>query len=94
MSTTIDKKSIEERIKEYRIEQACLQQQHEVMIAKFQQTEQEFRQRVGANQSRFQQIAGAIAELEQLLGAKKESTNDAPTKKEKRKHEEAPNRLK
>jgi hypothetical protein len=57
---------IEERITELRIESATLQQNHDAMIAAHQETVKLFQERVAANQNRFQQIAGAIAELEAI----------------------------
>jgi chromosome segregation ATPase len=60
--------TIEERIKETNIELAMLQQSHDAMLAAYQQKEQEFRKRVGENQSRFQQLQGALKELERLRG--------------------------
>jgi uncharacterized protein involved in exopolysaccharide biosynthesis len=57
---------IDERIKELLLEKAVLQQTHEQMVAAFQQQQQEFQRRVAENQNRFQQIQGALAELEKL----------------------------
>jgi hypothetical protein len=57
---------ITERITELQIERATLQQTHDQMIAAHQEATKQFQERVAANQNRFQQIAGAIAELEAL----------------------------
>jgi hypothetical protein len=57
---------IDERITELQIERATLQQNHDAMIAAHQEAAKQFQERVAQNQARFQQIAGAIAELEAL----------------------------
>lgn len=81
----IDLKTIEERIKEYQVELAVLRQAHDQMVAVAQQQQQEFQNRVAQNQNRFQQLSGAIAELEQLKATcqPKESSNSEPRKKAK-----------
>jgi TolA-binding protein len=62
----IDEKTIESRIREYQLELAVLRQAHDQMVATFQQQQTQFNERVGQNQNRFQQLTGAIGELEQL----------------------------
>ena len=62
----ITKETIEQRVRDYQVEQAVLTQSHEAMVSTFNQRQQEFNSRVAQNQNRFQQIAGAIAELTQL----------------------------
>jgi len=62
----IELSTIEERIKEYRMELVVLQQTHNQMVALKQQQDTEFQQRVVVNQNRYQQLTGAIGELEQL----------------------------
>lgn len=62
----IDLTTIEKRIKENQLELAVLRQSHDQMVAVAQAQQQEFQQRVSQNQLRFQQLTGAIGELEQL----------------------------
>jgi hypothetical protein len=57
---------IEERITELRIELFTLSRCHDDMIAENQRMNQEFQKRVADNQARFQQINGAIIELEAI----------------------------
>jgi predicted nucleic acid-binding Zn-ribbon protein len=63
---------LQQRIQMHRSELAILQASHDKMVADFQS-------QVGKNQSRFAQLTGAIAELEQLVKTiqqKKEDPND------------------
>jgi hypothetical protein len=63
---------LEQRIQMHRNELALLQQNHDKMVADFQA-------QIGKNQSRFAQLTGAIAELEQLIQTiqqQKENPND------------------
>ena len=69
---------IAERITELQIERAALQQNHDAMIAAHQETVKVFQERVAQNQNRFQQIAGAIAELEALQKDGQEEPKEAP----------------
>lgn len=61
------KLQIQERIGQLRIELASLEVSHDRLVRDFNQHQQEFQQKVTANQSRFSQITGAIAELTELL---------------------------
>jgi hypothetical protein len=63
---------LQQRIAVHRSELAILQANHDKMVADFQA-------QLGKNQSRFAQLTGAIAELEQLVQTiqqKKENQND------------------
>jgi predicted nucleic acid-binding Zn-ribbon protein len=63
---------LQQRIQMHKSELAILQASHEKMVADFQA-------QVGKNQSRFAQLNGAIAELEQLvqnIQQEKENQND------------------
>jgi peptidoglycan hydrolase CwlO-like protein len=72
--------TIEERIKKYNVDLAILKQNHDQMVAAFQQHQKEFQDKVAANQNRYQQLTGAIAELEQLKEHQlKPQTNNEPT---------------
>lgn len=62
----ITKEQIQEKIGKLQIEQASLQSVHDNMVRNFQQAQAEFQQKVAGNQSRFQQITGAIAQLTEL----------------------------
>lgn len=63
----ITEDQIKAEIGKLQVEQASLQVQHDQMVRNFQQMQAEFQQRVAANQNRFQQITGAMANLQALL---------------------------
>lgn len=67
----ITQESIQEKIGKLKIEQATLQTLHERMVQEFQQAQNEFNQKVVANQNRFQQITGGIVQLMELLNSLK-----------------------
>jgi hypothetical protein len=58
--------TIKKRIEENRAELAILQAKHDAMVA-------DFNNKVGLNQNRFNQLSGAIAELELLLNQEDKS---------------------
>jgi len=57
---------IDDRLITLKIELATLQQTHQQMVEVKQKQDEEFRQRVADNQARFQQLNGAIQELEAI----------------------------
>jgi hypothetical protein len=59
-------KKIEERIKALTAELNALQGTHDTMVQQNQQGQQQFQQQVAKNQTRYAQLQGAIAELQQL----------------------------
>lgn len=63
----ITPEQIQERIVKLRLEQTSLQSSHDQMIRERNERETQFAQIVQANQNRFQQITGAIAQLTTLL---------------------------
>ena len=95
--TNINLDTIENRIKEYQLELAVLRQNHDQMVAVKQQQDQEFQQRVAANQNRYQQLTGALAELDLLLkesgGEVKPPVNDEPAKRKRKPAVEEVNRM-
>lgn len=78
INTMITEEHIKTEIGKLRIELATLQGQHEQMVRNFQQTQADFNQRAVANQNRFQQISGAIANLTALLNPEEPSDNGQP----------------
>ena len=77
--------NIEQRIQNLKIELATLNTNHEAMVAAKNQADQEFQQSVLRNQARFQQLTGAIAELELMLREKVETNGEpAPVNRAKR----------
>ena len=85
----IDIVTIENRIREYQLELAVLRQNHEQMVAAHQQQQQKFNETVGANQNRFQQLTGAITELQQLRDTLQvKGDNNEPSQKKHRKQHE------
>jgi len=59
-------KTIEERINKLRAELQNLNNRHDAMVEENKRINQEFGQAVQQNQNRFQQLVGAIAELETM----------------------------
>jgi TolA-binding protein len=62
----LDIDQISERIQANKLEMATLQQQFDQMVAAFNQAQTEHNQKVAQGQNRFQQLVGAVAELEHL----------------------------
>jgi len=67
--------AIKKRIEKNQAELTVLQKGHDVMVSEFNRRQEEFNDRVKQNQNRFQQLAGAIAELELLLGTFEQDLN-------------------
>lgn len=67
----ITEDTIKTEIEKLEREKADLKTIHETMVREDQQRQQVFQQAVVKNQNRFQQISGAIAQLQQLLNGKK-----------------------
>ena len=63
----ITKDLIHEKIKTLRTEQATLQASHDALVREHQSRTAKVQETIANNQSRFQQIAGAIAQLQELL---------------------------
>lgn len=59
--------TIQERIEKLKAEKTALTQAHEAMVQEQEKRHREFQQQVGKNQQRFQQLDGAITELESML---------------------------
>jgi hypothetical protein len=74
--TTIDIETIEERIKANLIERATLQANFDAMVARFNQQAENHNKTVAEGQQRFQQLSGALAELEQLKAALLKTENN------------------
>jgi hypothetical protein len=82
--------NLQARIDKLKIELFDLQRAHEKAIADKQKADQEFQEFIAKNQQRFQQLNGAIAELETIQAAAeeiaKEERADAPTKPKSKLH--------
>ena len=63
----ITKESIETLIAAKEAERSQLQQAHDAMVGDWNARSQLFQKAVSANQQRFQQLAGAIAQLTEML---------------------------
>jgi hypothetical protein len=63
------------RIQKLKAQLLDLTAQHDAMIAQHNQAEQEFNQAVIRSQQRYQQTAGAIAELELMLQEETQTNN-------------------
>jgi hypothetical protein len=63
----MDKNIIKERIAKLKATLHELTTSHDAMVAKNQASNQEFQETVSRNQARFQQLNGAIVELEDLI---------------------------
>lgn len=72
--TTIDSKTIQDRIKGLSAELRALEATHNVMVQENQKVNEEFRQKVAQNQTRYANLQGAIEELKNLQ--KPEGKND------------------
>jgi len=59
--------NIEARIQKLKADLHDHTQRHDTMVAEHTRSEQEFNQRIILSQTRYQQLAGAIAELELML---------------------------
>jgi hypothetical protein len=70
--------NIEARITKLKAELHDHTNRHDQMIAEHQRSENEFNQQVIRSQTRYQQIAGAIAELELMLQESQEKNGDEP----------------
>jgi hypothetical protein len=70
--------TIQERINNLRVEQSILRERHDAMIAENSRANQQFQAAVQQSQNRFQQIAGAIAELEQMQAEAQETDGKEP----------------
>jgi hypothetical protein len=66
--------NIQERIDKLKVTLHDLTKSHEEMVAENQRQNQEFQQTAARNQQQFQQLRGAIAELESMM---KEDTSNA-----------------
>lgn len=75
---------IENRIREYQVELAVLRTSHEHMVAAQQKATETFNEKVNANQIRFQQLSGAIAELEDLKKEFLSTNGEGQTKRHPR----------
>lgn len=75
----IEKKQIEDRIKGLTAELKALEASHNAMVQEQQKKEQQFREKVAANQTRFANLTGAIEELKNL--SFEPSENNAPSRK-------------
>lgn len=63
----MDASLIKERIEKLKLEQFELNKAHDFMVEQNNARQTEFNAQVTRNQQRFQQLGGAIAELETLL---------------------------
>jgi DNA anti-recombination protein RmuC len=70
---------IELRIADLRAELQALNNGHDQMVAEKQKTDEEFQKRVTQNQNRFQQLIGAIAELENMMREGQKDNGEAAT---------------
>lgn len=70
--------NIEERINKLRVELQRLNNRHDAMVQENQRINQEFQQNVTKNQNRFQQLVGAIAELETMQAEAQTENGDEP----------------
>jgi len=75
--------NIEQRISKLREELQNLNNRHDAMVEDNKRINIEFGQEVQKNQNRFQQLVGAIAELENLQREAQADNGDAPAPKEK-----------
>jgi prefoldin subunit 5 len=64
--TNIDEKTVNDRIKGLTAELQSLEATHNKMVQENQQSQQQFQAQVAQNQTRYAQLQGAIAELNQL----------------------------
>lgn len=79
--TTIDSKAIQERIKGLTAELRALEATHNGLVQENQQVNEQFRQKVVANQTRFANLQGAIEVLKGLQepeGKNNEPKTDHP----------------
>jgi hypothetical protein len=76
--------NIEERITKLKAQLHDHTQRHDALIAAHNQSENEFQQRVIQSQARYQQIAGAIAELELMLQESAANNGEPPADRTKR----------
>jgi hypothetical protein len=67
---------IKKQLEKHRAELATLQVAHDNMVKSHQQRCENFNALVIQNQIRFQQLSGAISELEELLKPQNEHTNN------------------
>ena len=63
----ISKEQIEQKIKKHQNEIQLLRDQHAKIVADHQEATNRFTQTVTDNQNRFQQLTGAVAQLQELL---------------------------
>ena len=73
--------TINDRITALKEEQLALTTRHDAMVAENQKANTEFQQVVSKNQVRFQQITGAIQELEALKKLFEEDGKEKATQK-------------
>jgi len=70
--------NIEQRIIQLKAELHDLTQRHDGIVADHNRAEQEFNKAIVQSQNRYQQLAGAIAELELMQQRSRESNGDEP----------------
>jgi len=78
--------NIEQRIQKLKADLHDHTQQHDAMVVEHNRAEQEFNQRVIRSQTRYQQLAGAIAELELMLQESAANNGDQRTTEAKIAH--------
>jgi len=88
----IDEKTLKDRINGLTAELQSLEATHNRMVQENQQIQQQFQAQVAQNQTRYAQLQGAIAELNQLKKTK-ESNNDNSIPTSNRSHRAANVRL-
>jgi phage shock protein A len=76
--------NIEQRITELKAELHDLTKRHDAIIAEHNRTEQEFNTAIVQSQNRYQQLAGAIAELELMQREKSATANGEVTRPKNR----------
>jgi hypothetical protein len=88
----IDPKTVSDRIKGLTAELHALEASHNAMVQENQKINQQFQAQVGQNQTRYAQLQGAIAELNQLKQTK-DNNNDNSIPTPSRSHRTANVRL-
>jgi hypothetical protein len=72
----ITEEHIKTQLDKHRHELTLLQSRHENMVREYQQRSESFNAQVQHNQIRFQQLSGAIGELEALLEPQNDNTDN------------------
>jgi uncharacterized protein involved in exopolysaccharide biosynthesis len=77
----MDKVKIEQRITELTTERARLNAAHSELVQQNQRMNQDFQQKIVANQTRYAQLTGAIDELRHMTNGQTPSTDNQPQEK-------------